>query len=76
MDKRLKTTDQKIHNFQLTQIKKKRKAKKRTIDFISMLGQQNFEDDTEVNPTEIEIGNDKIQNMFKKYKKNPCQIHS
>ena len=41
-----------------------------TIDFISMRGQQKFEDDAEINPIEIKIENDKIQNMFEKYKKN------
>ena len=39
-----------------------------TIDFISILRQQNFKDDAEVNPAEIKIENDKIQNMFEKYK--------
>ena len=38
-----------------------------TIDFISILGQQNFEDNAEINPTEIKIEDDKIQNMFEKY---------
>ena len=41
-----------------------------TIDFISMRGQQKFEDDAEINPVEIKIENDKIQNMLEKYKKN------
>ena len=45
-----------------------------TIDFISIRGQQNFEDYAEIkNPIEINKGNYKIQNMFEKYKKN-CQI--
>ena len=38
-----------------------------TVDFISIRGQQNFEDDAEINHTEIKIENDKIQNMFEKY---------
>ena len=38
-----------------------------TIDFISIHGQQNFEDNVEINPIKIKIENDKIQNMFKKY---------
>ena len=40
-----------------------------TIDFISIPGQQNFEDDAEISPIEMKIENDKIQNMFEKYKK-------
>ena len=47
-----------------------------TIDFISIRGQQNFEDDAEINPIKIKIENDKIQNMFEKYKKSLCKIHS
>ena len=47
-----------------------------TIDFISLRGPENFEDDAEINPIEIKIENDKIQNMFLKYEKKPCQIHS
>ena len=38
-----------------------------TIDFLSIRGQQNFEDDAEINHTEIKIENEKIQNMFEKY---------
>ena len=45
-----------------------------TIDFISTRGQQNFEDDAEINPVEIKIENDKIQNMFEKYKKNSVKF--
>ena len=66
---KIETMDQKIHNFQLTKIRKKRKARMRTIDFISIRGQQNFKDDAEMNPVEIKIEDNKIQNMFEKYKK-------
>ena len=50
----------------LVQIKKVSKKKQTTIDFINMRGQQNFEDDAEINPVEIKIENDKIQNIFEK----------
>ena len=40
-----------------------------TIDFISKRDHQNFEDDAELNSTEIKIENGKIQSMFEKYKK-------
>ena len=63
----IETADQKIHNFHFTKIGKKRKSRMTTIDFISIRGQQNFEDDVEINPVEIKIENDKIQNMFEKY---------
>ena len=43
--RKIETTDQKIHNLQPTKIEKKRKSRMTTIDFISIRGQQNFEDD-------------------------------
>ena len=49
---KIETMDQKIHNFQLRKIRKKRKARMTTIDFISIRGQQNFEGDAEINPIE------------------------
>ena len=67
--KNMEIMDQKGYNFQLAKIWKKRKTRMAIIDLISMRGQQNFEDDAEINPIEIKIENDKIQNMFEKYKK-------
>lgn len=66
--------DQKVHTFQLTKIGKNGKATTTTIDFISILGQQNPEDDAEINPIEIKIENDKIQHMLEKYKNNPVKF--
>ena len=71
---KIETKDQKIHNFQLTKIGKKRKARMTTIDFISIRGQQNFEDDAEINLVEINIKNDKIQHIFEKYEKNSVKF--
>ena len=68
------TTDQKIHNFQLTKIGEKRKVRMTTIDFISIRGQKNFQDDAEINSIEIKIENDKIQNMFERYPKKSLSI--
>ena len=45
-----------------------------SIDFIRMRGQLKFEDHAEINPIEIKIENDKTQNMFEKYKKNPFKF--
>ena len=71
---KIETMDQKIYNFQLSKIEKNRKVRMRTIDFISIGGQQNFEDGVEVNPVEIKTENDKIQNMFEKYKKTLSNV--
>ena len=45
-----------------------------TIDFVSIQSQQNFDDGGKINPIEIMIENDKIQNMFEKYEKNPLKF--
>ena len=39
------------------------------VDFISVHGQQKFEENAEINPIEIKIENEKIQLMFQKYNK-------
>ena len=40
-----------------------------TTGFVSIRGEQNFEGYAEINFIEIKIENEKIQNMFEKYKK-------
>ena len=40
-----------------------------TTDFINIRGQQNFDEEAVINPIETKIENDRIQNMFHKYKK-------
>ena len=67
--KEFQTTDNKVHNFQITNIRKKRKHKMSVVDFISVHGQQKFEENAEINPIEIKIENEKIQLMFQKYNK-------
>ena len=74
MDKRLKQQTKKYIIFSLRRLEKKVEARITTIDFISIRGQRNFEDDAEINPIEIKIENDKIQNIFEKYKKNPVKF--
>ena len=71
---KIEKMDQKIHNFQITKTGEKMKARITTIDFISIRGQQNFEDDAEINSIKIKIENDKIQNIFKKYKKTSAKF--
>ena len=57
--KMIETTDQKEHNFQLTKIGEKRKARMTTINFISIRGQQNVRMRQKKNLIEIKIENDK-----------------
>ena len=40
------------------------------INFILIKGQQSFEDEAKVNPIEMTIENDKILNLFEKYRNN------
>ena len=72
--KKIETIDQKLHNFQLMKTGKKVKARMTTIDFASIRGQQNFDVEAKINLIEIKIGNDKIQKMFKQYKKYPVKF--
>ena len=67
--KEIQTTDNKVHNFQITNIGKKRKQKMSVVDFISVHGQQKCEENAEISPIEINIENEKIQLMFQKYNK-------
>lgn len=57
-----------MHNLQLTRKAWKREREMEVIDFISLCRQQKFKEKAEINPIEMKIGNDKIQNIFGKYK--------
>ena len=58
-----------MHNFHITKIGKIRKQKMKVVDFISVCGQQKFEENAEINQIEIKIENEKIQLIFQKYNK-------
>ena len=61
--KKIETMDKKVHNLQLTQIGRKRKREMKVIDFISVRGQQGFEEKAERNAIEIKIEHDKIKKI-------------
>ena len=44
------------------------------IHFVLKPGQQSFEEEAEISPIEIKPKNDKIQNMFEKYKKYVARL--
>ena len=44
------------------------------IHFVLKPGQQSFEEEAEISPIEIKLKNDKIQNMFEKYKKYVARL--
>ena len=65
----VKTSDNKIHHFSITKLGKKRKRNmQEPIEAIIFRAQKNFDIDGVLNPIEIEIKDDRITNLLKKYK--------
>ena len=65
----VKTSDNKIHHFSITKLGKKRKKyMQEPIETIIIRAQQNCDIDGGLNPIEIEIKDDRITNLLKKYK--------
>ena len=65
--KEIQTTNNKVHNFQITKIGKKREQLY-VVDFISVHGQQQFEENAETQ-SKSKLKMKKIQEMFQKYNK-------
>ena len=64
-----KIWDKKIYNFSLSQIgSKSKKQITEPIESVIIRGQQKFELNGILNPVEIEINNNRISNILKKYK--------
>ena len=64
-----KKKDNKIHNFSITRLGRKRKLPmQEPVETIIAPAQQNFEVVGGLNPIEIEIEDDRILNALKKYK--------
>ena len=65
----VKTTDNKIHHFSITKLGKKRKRQmSEPIETIIIRAQQDFDVDRGLNPIQVEIKDDNIINLLKKYK--------
>ena len=65
----VKANDNKIHHFSITKLEKKRKKNmQKPIETIIIRAQQNVDIDGGLNPIEIEIKDDRITNLLKKYK--------
>ena len=65
----VKTSDNKIHNFSITKLGKKRKRNmQEPIETIIVRAQQNFDINGGLNLIEIEIKDNRITNLLKKYK--------
>ena len=64
-----KIKDRKIHNFSITRLGKKRKLNiLQPVETIIIRAQQNLDVVASLNPAQIEIEDDRIINIFKKYK--------
>ena len=61
-------SDNKINHFSITKLGKKKKKKYARTKRNNNRAQQNFDIDGGLNPIEIEIKDDRITNLFKKYK--------
>ena len=62
----LVTHDNKIYEFLLRRLKSPNKMN--VLDYVIVKGQQMFEEDREINPIEIKVQDNRIRNLFDKYK--------
>ena len=65
----LVTDDNKVCELLFTKLSKSKKTMN-VLDFIIMRGQQVFEEGRDINPIEIKIEDNRVQNFFDKYKDN------
>ena len=72
--KKIVTIDLKIYGLQLAWLSKRKRSLMVVIDFILIKGQQSFEDEAKINPIEMTIENDKILNLFEKYRNNSVKF--
>ena len=67
------TDDNKVHELLFTRLNKKKKNMN-VLDFVIIRGQQVFEEGREINLMEIEIEDNRIQNLFDSYKNNKIRF--
>ena len=68
------TTDKKVHQILISQLGRKRRKQMSVLDFIIIRRQQRFDEEKAINPIEIRVENNRIQNMFDKYARNKAQF--
>ena len=68
----LVTDGNRIYEFLLSRVKTPNKMS--VLDYVIIRGQQVFEDGREINPIEIKIEDNRIQNFFDKYKNNKVKF--
>ena len=63
-----------IYGLQLAWLDKRKRSLMVVINFISIKDQQSFEGEAKINQIEMTIENDKIQNLFEKYRNNSVKF--
>ena len=65
--------DKKVHEIFISKTNKREKNME-VLDFIIVKGQQGFEEGKEINPVEIKIENNEVQNIFDRFNKNKIRF--
>ena len=68
------TTDEKVHEILISRLGRKRKKQMSVLDFVIIRNQQGFDEEKAINPIEIKVENNRIQNMFDKYSRNKVRF--
>ena len=68
------TADKKVHQILISWLGRKRKKQMSVLDFVNIRGQQGFDEEKAINPIDISIENNRIQNMFNKYARNKVRF--
>ena len=68
----LVTHDKKVYEFLLARLKSLNKIN--VLDYVIVRSQQVFEDGREINPIEIKVEDNRIRNIFDKYKNNKLKF--
>ena len=69
----LETDDNKLYEILFTRLSKSKKSTN-ILDFLIIRGQQVFEEGRDINPIEIKIENNRVRNLFEKYKDNKVRF--
>ena len=68
------TPDKKDNQILISRLGRKRKKQMSVLDFVIIRGQQLFDEEKVINPIDIRVDNNRIQNMFDKYTRNKVQF--
>ena len=69
----LETDDNKLYEILFTRLSKRKKSMN-ILDFLIIRGQQVFEEDRDINLIEIKIEDNRVRNIFEKYKDNKVRF--